>query len=73
VNKNLKKKQEPVILTLDAFIASISSYDDIKTTFENGKCMKEEFERYNVLFQEDNTYIWKIFEKAEVVKNDWNF
>lgn len=70
VNKNLKKKQGSVILTLDAFIASISPYDDIKTTFENGKCMKEEFERYNVLFQEDNTYIRKIFEKAGVVKND---
>ncbi len=30
--------------------------------------IKEEFERYNMLFQEDETYIQKILEKADVVK-----
>ena len=30
---------------------------------------REEFERYNIFFQEDETYIQKILEKAGVVKN----
>mgnify|MGYP000335993393 CR=1 FL=1 len=31
---------------------------------------KEEFEKHNILFQEDETYIQKIFEKAGIVKNE---
>ena len=77
VNERLKKRREDVALTLDAFIISTSRYDDIKKTWENGrfsnidyKDAEEEFDKYNILFQEDDTYIQKIFEKAGVVKND---
>ena len=70
VNEKLKEKAESITLTLDAFIISVSSYDDIKTTFGEGKCTREDFEKHNILFQEDDTCIQKIFEKAGVVKND---
>lgn len=70
VNEKLEEREESVTLILDAFIISVSSYDDIKATFGEGKCTKEEFERYNILFQEDETYIQKILEKTGVVKND---
>jgi len=51
-------------LILNAFIISASSYDDIKATFEEGKSTKEEFEKHNIVFQEDKEYIQKIFKKA---------
>ena len=65
VNEKLKEKGEPITLILDAFIISVSSYNDIKATFGEGKCTKEEFERHNILFQEDPEYLKKIFEKIE--------
>lgn len=73
IEKNVndeKLKEKAISLILDAFIISVTSYDDIKATFGEGKCTKEEFESYNVLFQEDETYIQKILKKAGVVKND---
>ena len=77
VNERLKKTREDVVLTLNAFIISTSKYDDIKKTWENGrfsnidyKDAEKEFDRYNILFQEDETYIYKILEKAGVFQND---
>ncbi|MCD6447554.1 MAG: hypothetical protein J7L58_00710, partial [Thermoplasmata archaeon] len=69
VNEELKKKGESVNLMLDAFIISISHYDDIKATFGDRNYTKEEFEKRNILFQEDEMYIKKILEKAGVAKN----
>jgi len=76
VNEKLKEKADMISMKLDAFIISVSRYDDIKKTWENGRFSdidyndaEEEFERYNILFQEDETYIQKILEKAGVVKN----
>jgi len=70
VNEKLRKKAESITLILDAFIISVSSYDDIKATFGEGNYAREDFEKYNILFQEDETYIQKILEKAGVVKNN---
>jgi len=68
VNEKLKEKAGSITLILGAFIISVSSYDDIKATFGEDRCTEEEFERYNILLQEDETYIQKILEKAGVVK-----
>ncbi len=70
INKELKRKQEPVTLTLNAFIISASSYEDIKTIFGEGKYTKDDFEKHNILFLDDNSYINKIFKKAEIIKNN---
>ena len=70
VNEELERKGEPVSLTLDAFIISVSSYDDIRNTFGEGRHTKEEFEEHNILFQEDKRYIEKILEKTGAIKND---
>ncbi|MHA1506051.1 MAG: DEAD/DEAH box helicase family protein [Candidatus Asgardarchaeia archaeon] len=64
VNEELRGKNEKINLQLDAFILSVSSYDDVKTTFGEGRHSKEEFERHNIIFQEDEDYIKKIFEKV---------
>ena len=63
VNEELKRKGEPVTLILDAFIISVSSYDDIKATFGEGKCAKEEFNEHNIIFQEDDEYLKELFKK----------
>ena len=77
VREELKRKGEIVNIKLEAFIISVSKYDDIKKTWEDGrfsdidyKDAEEEFNKHNILFQEDEEYIQKIFEKAGVVKND---
>ena len=77
VREELKRKGEIVNIKLEAFIISVSKYDDIKKTWEDGrfsdidyKDAEEEFNKYNILFQEDETYVQKILEKAGVVKND---
>jgi len=67
--KKEKKKAKSVILKLDAFIISVSSYVNIKPIFGNGDCSKEEFEKHNILFQDDK-YIQKIFEKVGVIKRE---
>ena len=59
-------------LILNAFIISASSYDDIKAIFEEGKSTKEEFEKHNIVFQEDKEYIQKIFKKAGFSKIRFN-
>ncbi|KAA0257569.1 DEAD/DEAH box helicase [Deferribacter autotrophicus] len=70
VNKALKNKNEKINLQLDAFILSVSSYDDVKTTFGDGKNSKDEFEAHNIIFEEDTKYIRKIFEKVGVIANN---
>jgi superfamily II DNA or RNA helicase len=65
INEELKMKGEKVNLQLDAFILSTSSYNDIKDIFDSGKHSKEEFEKYNIFFQEDENYIKKILEKLK--------
>ena len=78
VREELKRKGEVVNIKLEAFIISVSKYDDIKKTWVNGrfsdidyKDAEEEFNKHNILFQEEDVeYIQKIFEKAGVVKND---
>jgi len=70
VNEKLKEKERAIALILSAFIISVSSYDDIKTTFGEGNYEREYFEKHNIFFQEDEKYIQKIFAKAGVVEND---
>jgi len=65
VNKELK---EGVDLILDAFIISVTPYDVIKGKFGEGRHTKEEFERHNIVFQEDEAYIEKVFKKAGIVR-----
>jgi hypothetical protein len=68
VREELKKRGESANLILDAFIISVSPYNDIKPTFGEGKYTKEEFEKHNIFFQEDYAYIRKIFKKIGVIK-----
>ena len=70
VNEELRNNEDKVNLQLDAFIISISRYDDIKKTFGTGNHSKNEFENHNILFQEDRYYISKIFKKIGVIVND---
>lgn len=69
INKELKNKGEMVNLQLDAFILSVSPYNDIKDKFGEGKHTKEEFEKHNVIFQEytqeGTDYLMKIFRNIE--------
>jgi len=64
ISKRLRREKKPISLVLDAFIISTSSYDDIKITFREDKYTKDEFERHNILFMEDEAYIKKIFERV---------
>ena len=64
VNEELKKENSKVDLILDAFIISVSPYDDIKDTFGEGKYSKKDFKPHNILFQEDNGYIETLFDKV---------
>ncbi len=67
VNEKLKKKAKSVTLILNAFIISVSSYDDIKKMFGEGNYTEEEFEKHNIFFQTDETYVKKIFKKVGVM------
>ncbi|MBW9220670.1 DEAD/DEAH box helicase family protein [Methanothermococcus sp. SCGC AD-155-M21] len=69
INKELNKKGETLNIQLDAFILSTSSYDDIKGIFGEGNYTKEDFEKHNILFQEDRNYIKKIFKKIGIINN----
>ncbi len=69
IQKDLKEKSN-IDLYLHAFIVSVSKYNDIRKTWEDGRFFdidfkeaKKEFEKYKVLFQEDGDYIMKIFKK----------
>ncbi|MHC1590702.1 MAG: DEAD/DEAH box helicase family protein [Candidatus Helarchaeales archaeon] len=66
VNEELKRKGERDKLQLDAFIISVTPYDDIKTTFGNGRHSEEEFEEHNVIFQENAGYVRKIFKRIGI-------
>jgi hypothetical protein len=68
VNIELKNKKEKINLQLDAFILSVSSYDVIKTTFGNGEYSKDDFERHNIVFQEEKEYTMKIFKKTNAIR-----
>ncbi len=65
VNEELKNNGNAVNLQLDAFILSVSRYDDVKKTFGAGGHSKDEFEAFNIIFLEDDDYISKIFSKIE--------
>ncbi len=73
INEELKSKEKSVNLQLDAFILSISSYNDIKDIFGEGNHTKEEFEKHNIIFMKDSGYLNKIFEKAGVIINAKTF
>ena len=71
VNKELREKEKHVNLQLDAFILSVSKYNKIKETWDNGrfknvnfKNAEAEFEKNNVIFQDDDKYLEKIFHKV---------
>jgi superfamily II DNA or RNA helicase len=63
VNENLKREGRKINLQLDAFIVSVTPYEDIKKTFGDRSYAKEDFEKHNILFQEDEKYIMKLFLK----------
>jgi hypothetical protein len=65
IKQELKKKGDDINLTLDAFIISVSSYNDIKSTFGEGNHSKEDFENHNILFQDDVNYFRKIMNKVK--------
>ncbi len=66
INEELKNKEEKIYLQ-DAFILSISSYEDIRNTFGEGNYTKDDFEEHNIVFQEDTEYIEKIIERIGVI------
>jgi superfamily II DNA or RNA helicase len=70
INERLRSRGEKVSLLLDAFILSVSSYNDIKDTFGEGNHTKEEFEKHNIIFQEDTNYLEKIFKKIGILRNN---
>ena len=59
VNEYLKKMGKKINLRIDAFIVSITPYEEIKPFFNN--CEKEEFEKHKVFFRQDSNYLRKIF------------
>lgn len=70
IYEDFSKNDKNIDLQLDAFIVSVSRYDDIKRIFGNGNHTKEEFEKHNILFQEDDKYIKKIFKKIGIIPNN---
>ena len=76
IEKNVKEKAKSkygIDLELEAFILSISRYDDIKKSWEDGRFKtksfndaKEEFKKHNIIFQESKNYIEEIFEKIDI-------
>ena len=67
INKGLSKNKNKDRMLIDAFIISVTKYDDIKATFGEGNYIKKDFEDHNILFQEDNDYIEKIFKKIGIL------
>jgi len=70
VKEMMRNKGEPIELELDAFLISVSKYDDIKSIWEDGRFKdksfdeaKEEFEKHHIIFQEDKDYIKKLVSK----------
>jgi len=63
IKKELSKNKNKDRMLIDAFIISVTKYNDIKATFGEGNYIKKDFEDHNILFQEDNDYIEKIFKK----------
>jgi len=64
INEGLQQERESVNLRLDAFVLSVSSYKDIKDTFDRGGFAEEEFNKHNIVFLEDAKYLEKIFKKT---------
>lgn len=52
---------------LDAFILSVTPYNNVKDIFGDGRHSKREFEEHNILFQEDRDYIEKLFKKMGIL------
>jgi hypothetical protein len=61
--KEIEKRLGGSKVRLESFILSVSSFQDIKKTFDNGKRKKEEFDEHHVLFMEDENVIKKLLEK----------
>ncbi len=65
LHKNIKEiereinKKNPDI-KLESWILSVSKYEDIKKSFEDGKTQKEEFEKNHILFINDDKLVEKI-------------
>lgn len=66
LHKNIKdieqeiNKKNPNV-KLECWILSVSKYEDVKKSFENGKKEKKEFEKNHILFMEDTQLVEKIF------------
>ncbi|WP_457641287.1 DEAD/DEAH box helicase family protein [Persephonella sp.] len=68
VNKLIKKQKEGFRLELESFILSVSEYERLIQTWEDGRFKnidfekgKEEFLKYHILFLEDTKYLERIF------------
>jgi len=59
--KDIEKRLNYPKVRLESFILSVSRYEGIKKTFEDGKRKKEEFDESYVLFMEDENLIEKLF------------
>lgn len=64
INKELGKKGVKENLQLDSFILSVTPYNDIKNIFNEGNSTIDDFWKHNVIFQEENDYIKRIFEQV---------
>lgn len=63
--KKIERTLSPSVkgaVTLDSFVVSVSHYEDIQSTFEQGTSTKEGFKKHHVLFQEDDGYVGEMFE-----------
>ena len=64
INKELGKKGVKENLQLDSFILSVTPYNDIKHIFNGGNSTIDDFWKHNVIFQEENDYIKRIFKQV---------
>ena len=64
INKELDKNGVKENLQLDSFILSVTSYNDIKNIFNERNSTIDDFWKHNVVFQEENDYIKRIFEQV---------
>lgn len=59
--KDIEKNIKDPKVRLESFILSVSKYNDIRKTYEDGRRPKEEFEKNHILFMEEKDSIEKLF------------
>jgi hypothetical protein len=54
LNKKIIAKKKKIEIELSAFILSITNYDEIKKNWGSAETTKEDFNKNNILFIEEN-------------------